>query len=131
VPRVSVWLVRAALLHLAGGFLIGAVLLADRGVSFAPALWSLRPLHVEMLLVGWTMQLVMGVAIWIFPRFALRQAPRRSAVTAWLVLILLNGGVALVGAGAVVAGRLLEAAAAGSFALHLWRRVAPSGLSAM
>jgi hypothetical protein len=131
VPRVSVWLVRAALLHLAGGFVIGALLLAERGVPFAPELWALRALHVEMLLVGWTMQLVMGVAIWIFPRFALRQAPARSAVTAWLVLILLNGGVALVGAGALVAGRLLEVAAAASFAVHLWRRVTPSGLAAM
>ena len=131
MPLVSVWLVRAALLHLVGGFVIGALLLADRGVPFAPGVWALRALHVEMLLVGWMMQLVMGVAIWIFPRFALRQAPRRSAATAWLVFVFLNAGVVLVGAGAAVSGRLLEVAAAGSFAVHLWRRVAPSGLSAM
>jgi hypothetical protein len=84
-----------------------------------------------MLLVGWMIQLVMGVAIWIFPRFVLRRAPQRSAVTAWLALALLNCGVLLVSLGGsfLAAGRLIEIVAAASFAVHLWGRVSPAGLS--
>jgi hypothetical protein len=83
--------------------------------------------------VGWVIQLVLGVAIWIFPRFVLRQRPRRSEVTAWLAFALLNLGVVLVCLGdtTAAAGRLTELAAAASFAIHLWGRVSPAGLSEM
>jgi hypothetical protein len=133
VPRVSAWFVRAALCHLVSGFLIGALLLATKGNVLGPGLWALRGAHIEMLLVGWTMQLAMGVAIWIFPRLTLRTAPRRSALTAWLAFVLLNGGVVLVSLGGsfVAGGRLIEIGAAASFAAHLWGRVSPAGLSAM
>jgi hypothetical protein len=136
MPRVSAWFVRASLCHLVAGFVIGALLLAGKGTTLgldAWALWALRPIHIEMLLVGWMIQLVMGVAIWIFPRFVLRRAPQRSAVTAWLALGLLNGGVLLVclGGAGVAVGRLLEIGAAASFAAHLWRRVSPAGIAAL
>lgn len=131
MPRVSAWFVRAALCHLVFGFTVGALLLADKGVPFAPALWTLRPAHVEVLLMGWMVQLVMGVAVWILPRFAVRRAPQRSAVTAWLAFALLNAGVVCValGGGWAAAGRLAEIGAAASFVAHLWSRVSPGGLS--
>lgn len=131
MPRVSAWFIRASLCHLVGGFTIGALLLASKGIPpLGAGPWSLRGAHVEMLLVGWVIQLVMGVAIWIFPRFAVRTAPRRSAITAWLAFGLLNAGVGLVSVGSVfvAAGRLTEIAAAASFVAHLWRRVSPVGL---
>jgi hypothetical protein len=132
MPLVSAWFVRASLCHLVGGFFLGAYLLTSKGGALggaaAPA--ALRGVHIEMLLVGWLIQLVMGVAIWIFPRFAVRQSPHRSAVTAWLAFGLLNAGVFVAGlSGVVLAGRLLEIAAAAAFAAHLWRRVSPAGLS--
>lgn len=131
MPRVSAWFVRASLCHLVSGFTVGALLLADKGVPFAPSLWALRSAHVEVLLMGWMVQLVMGVAVWIFPRFALRRAPQRSAVTAWLAFALLNAGVVCVafGGGWAAAGRLAEIGAAVSFVAHLWGRVSPAGLS--
>ena len=131
MPRVSAWFVRAALCHLVVGFTVGALLLADKGVPSAPGLWILRAAHVEVLLMGWMVQLVMGVAVWILPRFAVRRAPQRSVVTAWLAFALLNGGVLCValGGGWVMVGRLAEIAAAVSFVAHLWGRVSPAGLS--
>ena len=133
MPRVAVWFIRASLCHLVGGFMLGGLLLAGKGITLPPALWSLRAVHIEMLLVGWMIQLVLGVAIWIFPRFVMHQRPRRSAVTAWLAFVLLNLGVVLAGAGGApaAAGRVSELAAAASFAIHLWGRVSPTGLSAM
>lgn len=129
MPRVSAWFVRAALCHLVLGFVIGGLLLAGKGVPLAFDPWPLRPIHIELLLVGWMIQLVMGVAVWIFPRFVLRRAPQRSAVTAWLAFALLNAGVLLVSIGLLAAGRLMEIGAAASFAIHLWGRVSPAGLS--
>ena len=130
MPRVSVWFVRASLCHLVAGFGIGALLLASKGVTLAAGVWELRGVHIELLLVGWMIQLVMGVAVWIFPRMGLRRAPQRSAVTAWLAFALLNGGVLLVSLGGPLfaVGRLMEVTAAASFAAHLWGRVSP-GLS--
>ena len=131
MPLVSAWFVRASLVHLVGGFILGALLLAAKGLPLGDGVWAWRPVHIEMLLVGWMIQLVMGVAIWIFPRFVLRRAPRRSTITAWLAFALLNAGVLLVGFGGalVAAGRLAEIGAAASFAVHLWGRVSPAGLS--
>ena len=133
MPRVSAWFVRGSLCHLVGGFTLGALLLTGKGIPLGSGLWALRGAHIEMLLVGWMIQLVMGVAIWIFPRFAVRRAPQLSARTAWLAFALLNAGVVLVSLGGslVGAGRLVEIGAAASFAAHLWGRVSPAGLSAI
>lgn len=133
MPRVTAWFIRASLCHMMGGFALGALLLASKGVALPARVWSLRSVHIEMLLVGWMIQLVLGVAIWIFPRFVLHRRPRQSAFTAWLAFALLNVGVLLVcvGDATAVAGRASELAAAASFAIHLWGRVSPAGLSAM
>jgi len=133
MSRVSAWFVRTSLCHLACGFAIGALMLANKGLLFAAWPWSLRGAHIEMLLMGWMVQMVMGVAIWIFPRFGMRQTSPDGAVTAWLAFGLLNSGVVLVCLGGpgpgVAAGRLLEIGAAACFAVHLWRRVSPAGIA--
>ena len=62
MPRLSVWTIRAALVALGIGFLFGALMLANKGVPFDPSLWRLLPAHIELVLLGWTMQLALGVA---------------------------------------------------------------------
>jgi heme/copper-type cytochrome/quinol oxidase subunit 1 len=130
MPRLSQWFIRTALLNLLAGFTFGALLLAHKGVPFYPPLWRLLPAHVELLLVGWTAQLALGVAFWILPRFW--QTPRRgNETTAWLAYILINLGVWLVVASvfdgrlAQLAfwGRLSEIGAAVAFAGHIWPRI--------
>jgi len=68
--RLSVWPVRTALIYLAAGFLIGALMLTQKGVPLDGALLRLLPLHIEFVLVGWTLQLGMGIAFRILPRFS-------------------------------------------------------------
>jgi hypothetical protein len=133
MTRVSAWFVRVSLCHLIGGFAIGALMLANKGLVFAVWPWSLRGAHIEMLIMGWVVQMVMGVAIWIFPRFGMRGTSSGGGVTAWLAFGFLNSGVLLVCAGGpgLASGRLLEIGAAASFAVHLWRRVSPSGIAAL
>ena len=133
MPDLSRWAIRAALFYLALGFTFGSLLLANKGIPFAPALWRLRAAHIEFLFFGWTAQLALAVAHWIVPRFRGGDFGRlRLAQAAFL---LLNAGVLLVGLGPLlgapgavhVAGRGLEAAAALSFVLYIWPRVRPLG----
>lgn len=126
MPSLSVWAVRLALVHLVVGTTIGAVLLAAKAVALPPGLWALRALHVEALLVGFAVQLAVGVAYWILPR--VRRADgarpeRRRQPMALVAVVLLNAGVLLVGGGLGVAGRVCEAVGAAAFAVHVWPRV--------
>jgi len=134
MPRLSVWMIRTALLHLALGFTLGALLLVQRELPLHPAVPRLRPLHAELLLLGWTVQLAMGVAFWILPRF--RAGPERGREwPAWLAYLLLNAGVlaaggalASVGPGlASLLGRGAEGLSAVAFAWHAWPRIKPFG----
>jgi hypothetical protein len=130
VPRLTCWYIRASLLYLAVGVTLGALLLAHKGVRLHPALWRLLPPHIEFLLLGWTLQLAMGVAFWILPRW--QHGPERgNEALAWWAFGLLNVGVCMVGVGWMLAvpgwlpllGRVTEAASAIAFAAHAWPRV--------
>ena len=130
MPRLSRWLLRAALINLALGFTIGALLLWNKGIPLHAAIPRLLPAHMEFLLVGWTIQLVVGVALWIFPRFGAGTLARHSTI-GWTAFALLNAGVWLVVLQAELAGRIAELAAAGLFGVHMWSRIRASGLSTM
>ncbi len=135
MPRPSVWLIRSALIHLALGFTFGGLLLWNKGMPIHPLLWRLLPAHMEFLLIGWTVQLAMGVGYWIMPRF---YAYRGDVRPVWLAFVLLNGGVWLVGMSGtlaapswvILAGRACELGAAAAFAAHTWPRVKPMALAA-
>ena len=139
MPRVSRWFAQASLVYLALGFTLGAALLFNKGVPLTPVLVRLLPAHIEFLLVGWVIQLVMGVATWIFPRFGVRHSSYGSEAAARLTFALLNLGVWAVAVGPLLpeclgavllpAGRAMEAAAAVVFAANVWARVRASGLS--
>ena len=132
--RLSVWVVRTALVYLGVGLLIGALMLAQKGVPIEGSLLRLLPLHIEVVLIGWTLQLGMGIAFWILPRFG--REPRYGRLTfGWLAYGLLNIGVIGVGVGQWLAapalivflGRVAEALAVLSFAAHAWPRIKPLG----
>ena len=129
MPRLSQWYIKSALLYLLTGFSIGMLMLANKGVPFYPALWRLLPMHIEFLLMGWTLQFVLGVAFWIAPRFwqAPRRGNERNAVAAWILLNLGIWAVALgvwLGASSfILLGRVLEGTAVIAFALNLWPRI--------
>lgn len=134
MPRLTRWAIRLALLYLALGFTLGALILANKGIRLYPAVWSLLPGHIESLFLGWTGQLVMGMAFWILPRLSTR--PKRGNVTiVWAAVVMLNLGVWTVaiapwirtGFPASAIGRGLELAAAGFFALHAWPRIKAFG----
>ncbi len=125
---------RTALLYLGAGLLLGALMLTQKGLPFDPAMLRLLPLHVEFVLFGWTLQLAMGIAFWILPRFS--HAPRYgNQAFGWLAFVLLNVGVLCAGLGQWLGappfvawlGRLAEACAVIFFLGHAWPRVRPIG----
>ncbi|MFL5511466.1 MAG: hypothetical protein ACJ8CN_03385 [Gemmatimonadales bacterium] len=127
MPALTVYAVRIALSYLGTGFTIGALMLGARGVSASSELLPLRPLHLEILLFGWTVQLAFG-AFWTLPRRS--GLGRGNERLAWGSLLLLNLGVLTVGVGGtlgvspgiLIAGRLAELLAGLAFAAHAWPR---------
>ena len=74
MDRLSSVMLRAALVWLLAGFVIGATMLTDRALPGEWRLW-LAPGHAHMLFVGWFLQFAIGVAYWLLPR---RRTPKRA-----------------------------------------------------
>ncbi len=131
MPRLSVWFVRCSLIHLILGLTFGGLILANKGIPFAPWTWSLLPAHMEFLLLGWMVQLAMGVAFWILPRFR-SGLPRGNVDLVRSVFVILNMGIVMVAvqpffsmAWLIQTGRILETISVLLFALASWQRVKP------
>lgn len=140
MPVKSVWLVRIALAYFFAGATIGGALQLQKALpitsmswiaGFVPAaVWTLQPLHVEFLLLGFMLHLAFGVALWILPK----PATPRPEVLVWIAAALLNGGIWSVGlsagvgpgnfAGALeLAGRSAQIVAVVFFAAQVLPRV--------
>ncbi len=133
MPRLSSWYLRASLLYLGVGFTLGALLLANKGLGFYPPTWSLLPVHMEFLLMGWFVQLAIGMAFWILPRISGPQ-PRGNERLAWFAFWLINAGIFLIILQAITstawllfAGRALELGGVVIFVAGSWKRVKPFG----
>lgn len=136
MPRLSIWFIRTSLLYLALGFTFGGLLLFNKGIPIYPSVWSLLPSHIEFVLFGWTVQLVMGMAFWILPRFS-KPPIRGNEKFAWGAFILVNAGIwfivlASFGPGSqwlTLSGRAAESAGVLAFAIHAWPRVKGVGIA--
>lgn len=127
MPRLSVWFLRSALVYLACGFTAGGLVLFHKGMALHAVVWQLLPLHIEFVLIGWTVQLAMGIVFWIGPR--LMHGPARgNERLIWVAYGALNSGVLLVAFGqwlntliwVTFVGRLLEFLAVAIVAAALW-----------
>ncbi len=133
MPRLSAWFVRASMIYLLVGFTLGALMLSQDGISYDPAIMTVLPIHIEFLLVGWLVQLAMGMAFWIFPRFGLAPPHSRgNEKVIWAAFLLLNAGVLSVALQlwipvTFLIGRVLEIAAVIIYVVGTWRRVKPHG----
>ncbi len=139
MPRLSCWFIKAALLHLAIGVVMGGLILSAKGVpaTFGWA-WVLLSAHIQLLVGGWLVQLALGMAYWMLPR---RDAAgdRGRPAAAWACWGALNTGV-VGAAGALglrsfvngawfdallVLAALLQLVALVAFAWHAWPRLQP------
>lgn len=92
MPVISRWMIRSSLIYLFLGTLMGAVMLIHKAYPLHPAVWQLLPLHIEITLFGWIIQLTLGTGYWMLPRFL--KAPHRGSKKAAIVMVmLLNTGI--------------------------------------
>lgn len=131
MPKITVFMVRACLVHLALGATFGGLMLANKGLAFEAQLWRLLYVHADVMLFGWMIQLAMGVASWILPRFA-RKDRYGFLPLAWSAFGLLNGGIVIAaygfvwgGSAFVFLGRLLEVLSVAAFTGFIWSRIKP------
>jgi hypothetical protein len=153
MPTTSRLFVKASLIYLGVGAVIGALLLVNRWIPLGSPVTALRTSHIQVLLAGWLTQLILGVAWWLFPPMALRprpnsprsirrgQAQRGSEPLFWTTFICLNAGILLqaicaplytwtrIGAFNLLAGisGLFLLAAALTFVVNMWGRVRELG----
>lgn len=132
MPRLSVWMLRTALLALLAGTALGAWLLATEP-AYDVVRAALRDVHLTLLLFGWLVQFVLGVAYWMLPRYP-RAPDRGPAWAGWAAYaaLLAGLGLGLLGVflpayGLAPVGRLLLAGAAFTFVVLLWGRAKPFG----
>jgi hypothetical protein len=127
MPAVSIWMIRFSLIYLILTFVTGAAILVNKAFVIHPAFWALLPVHIEIAILGWVFQFVLGTAYWMFPRY-LKIEKRGSIRSAWLMVIALNLGVIITSLSfentrIVFAGRILLAGSVFLFIKLMWNRV--------
>lgn len=129
MPTPSRWMIKASLLYMLAGFSIGAMILISKVYSELAPMWNLLSVHIEVSIFGWIIQLTMGTAYWILPRYLVDES-RGNPKLAMLMVAILNLGILInvasyldvFGNSATILGRLLEVGAVVLFiALH-WNR---------
>ncbi len=92
MPFLTRLFIRTALAYFAAALVVGVLTVAGPGLPVAAA--GLRPVYFHLLMVGWVTQLIVGVALWMFPKHS-RERPRGSDVLSWATYIPLNVGLLL------------------------------------
>lgn len=132
--------IKTGVFFLFAGLLLGAWLLVRRelfGVWPHPHLVSA---HAHIVLVGFVLFLILGVALWLFPRAAkddTRYSPARVTAAYW-ILTLSTGGRFIAEASRawsdsrvlpwiVVAGGLGQVIGAAVYFMAMWTRIRPVG----
>ena len=94
MPPLTRALVRAALAWLVVAFVLLGLVAASPAMPSLGRFGALGPTAVHALVVGFTTQLIFGVALWMFPRPRKPEGAERRAI-GWAVVGLLNAGLAL------------------------------------
>jgi len=132
MPRLSIYLIRASLIHFATGFSIAGLILFNKGIPIFPWAWRLLQVHVEMLIFGWMAQLAMGVTFYALPRFTDHSKRYGHVWLGWISFFLLNTAIIITAfaywqysATLILLARVMILGAAISYALMIFPRVKP------
>ena len=132
--------IKTAIAFLVIGLAIGTRILIRREIFLQPPSLYEVSAHTHAILVGFVMMMILGVALWLFPRAERgeqRYDPRLAAAAYWLLAIGTAGRVASELArgysaalwlrSAVVIGGLAQFAGIALFFFTMWPRIRSAG----
>ena len=134
MPLIVRWYLRTALVMFVLALLVA---LAQSLGAILPSLPpGLTPVYFHLLMVGWVTQFILGVAIWMLPRYS-QEKPRGNERLSWGTYALLNTGLLARAFGEpvnaiypgtawgwlLVLSALLQWLAGLFFVINAWRRV--------
>lgn len=130
MPTPSRWLIRLSFVYLLVGIVLGALMLIHKAYFIHAGVWMVLPVHIEVTIFGWIIQLTLGTAYWMLPRF-LEGPPRGDSSLAYVMIASLNLGIIFVIADSLLlfdlpldlTGRIFELAAVGLFVALHWNRI--------
>lgn len=130
MPTPSRWMIRSSFVYLFLGILLGALMLVHKAYFIHPAIWILLPIHIEITIFGWIIQLTLGTAYYMLPRF-LEGPSRGDSTLAYAMIVFLNAGIIFVVADSLLSlavpldmiGRIFEMTAVGLFVALHWNRI--------
>lgn len=94
MPTTTRTLIKTALIHAVVAVLLSTLWAINLVWPLHPLLGAIQPTALHLLVVGWLTQLIIGVALWMFPPWSKAQ-PRGPDRATWLCYGLLNGGLLL------------------------------------
>jgi len=90
MPVIVRWYLRTALIMFLLALGVGMLQALYGLLPFIPS--GLTPVYFHLLMVGWITQFILGVAIWMLPKFTMQQ-PRGVEALSWATYFLLNVGL--------------------------------------
>jgi hypothetical protein len=134
MPVLSVWAIRAALIYFLAGITAGSLMLMGKALMTGTVVWAWLPFHIESLMLGFVLQLTMGVAYWILPRLKTPK-DRGNRAVACAAFAALNAGILAGSFWPFLDGlswfpalaRGLELIGVFLFVIHAWPRIYPYG----
>ena len=135
--------IKTAILFLGAGLVLGGWMMVRRELANAAPSSYMVSAHTHAIFVGFVMMMILGVALWMFPRPEkgdTRYSPRAAEGAYWLVTIGTAGRVAGELARQQVASPALrwtvmlcglaQVAGIGLFFVNMWPRIRPVGSAA-
>jgi heme/copper-type cytochrome/quinol oxidase subunit 1 len=132
--------IKTGIIFLGLGLLLGFWLMVQREIL---GIWphpNLVSAHMHAVMVGFVMFMILGVALWLFPRAAkedTRYTPGRAAASYWILLVSTGGRFVAEAARAwvaadwlgwvVVLGGLGQIVGLGVYFWTMWTRIRPVG----
>lgn len=94
MPPLSRLFVKTAFVYLIIALALGLLLAAQPALGLSGPWTVLTPAYFHLFMLGWVMQLIIGVGYWMFPKYS-REKPRGNETLAWVIYWLLNVGLIL------------------------------------
>ncbi len=90
MPLIVRWYLRTALVMFVLALVTGILQALGGTLPAVPP--GLTPVYFHLLMVGWVTQFILGVAIWMLPKYS-QEKPRGIEALSWATYILLNAGL--------------------------------------